>query len=243
MYHSISRSSGPTSIPPETFRRQIEALCAYGYRTVPLTAFQAWLRSEGDLPAGSIVITFDDGFADFAQSAFPILRDHNYTATVFLPTGKMGGMEDWQGIDTASPRRLMTWPEIADLAKAGIEFGGYSVTHADLTKLPLKELRREIRDCRDQIERRLGRAPAAFAPPYGRAGNRERQEIRSCFDVSVGTRLEHANQRCDRYDLPRIEMHYFRDLKRWRVFLEGRGELYFRTRRLLRGFKELATEK
>jgi peptidoglycan/xylan/chitin deacetylase (PgdA/CDA1 family) len=133
----------------------------------------------------------------------------------------------------------MSWMQVADLAKEGIDFGGHSVTHADLTRLSVNELQREIRQCREDIEQWIGRSPKSFAPPYGRSRHRERDEIQKWFDMSLGTKLSRAGRHCDRYDVPRIEMHYFRDLKRWRDFLDGRGESYFLARRLLRGLKRV----
>lgn len=240
MYHSISHGSGPTSIPPETFQGQIELLAACKYQTISLLAFKDWRAGKKELPAKSVVITFDDAFADFADCAFRILKAHSCTATVFVPSGKIGGVEDWDG-NASLGRRLMSWSQVADLARENIEFGGHSVTHRDLTKLSESELEREVRQCRDQIEQRLGYAPVAFAPPYGRAHERERREIQNAFGISVGTRLDRANQDCDLYDVPRIEMHYFRDLNRWRDYLEGRADWYLTARRFMRGVKSLVT--
>jgi peptidoglycan/xylan/chitin deacetylase (PgdA/CDA1 family) len=239
MYHSISTASGPTSIPPERFEGQIGVLASCGYRTISLSAFKAW-HSDGIEPTGRcVLITFDDGFADFAETAFPILKANKFTATVFLPSGRIGKVEDWKGTQGRFRRRLMDWSKITELAQEDIDFGGHSVTHTDLTKLPLQELKSEIRQCRDDIEQRLCRVPIGFAPPYGRAGDRERAEIRKLFDLSLGTKLGRANRLCDRFDIPRIEMHYFRDLKRWQDFLEGRAESYLTVRRALRGIKRL----
>jgi len=238
MYHSISNSSGPTSIPVETFRAQIKTLRECGYRTVSLADFTAWLSAEKRLEGRSVVITFDDGFADFADSAFPILRDHNFTAAVFVPSGKIGQAEDWEGTNTAEARRLMNWAQVADLASQGIEFGGHSVSHTDLTRLSMTDLHHEVRRCRDELEQHTARPVIAFAPPFGRAHIREREEIRKWFAVSFGTQLERARPGCDQFDVPRIEMHYFRDVKRWRDFLQGRGAVYFTARRALRGLKQ-----
>ena len=243
MSHSISNSPGPTSIPPQTFRAQIETLAACGYRTFSLDTFRAWQSGSMDLPARSFMITFDDGFADFADCAFPILASHRYTATVFLPTGKIGGMEDWDGAQGPSARKLMSWHQIAQLAHAGVEFGGHSVNHVDLTKLPIDALQREIRQCRDHIEQHIGRAPVAFAPPYGRAGKRERNEIGNLFPLSFGTRLGRTSPQLETDDIPRIEMHYFRDIRRWRSLLEGRGEWYFTARRAGRTLRNLVAGK
>jgi peptidoglycan/xylan/chitin deacetylase (PgdA/CDA1 family) len=240
MYHSISPASGPTSIPVETFRGQMETLMACGYRTISLSTFKDWQTGKAIVPTRSVMITFDDGFADFANSAFPILKAHAYTATVFVPSGKVGGVEDWDGLGSGG-RRLMSWSQIVDLARENIEFGGHSVNHRDLTKLSKDELEHEVRQCRDEIAQRLGYAPVAFAPPYGRARLRERQEIQTAFSVSVGTRLARASRDCNVYDIPRIEMHYFRDLNRWRGYLEGHADWYLTTRRFLRGVRSMVT--
>jgi len=240
MYHSISDSGGPTSIPLETFRGQIETLAACKYQTISLGTFRDWQAGKTPVAARSVVITFDDGFADFADSAFQILKAHAYTATVFLPSGKIGGVEDWDG-NASLGRRLMSWSQVIDLARSGIEFGGHSVTHKDLTKLSQNELEHEVRECRDQIAQKLGSTPLAFAPPYGRAEERERTEIRKVFGVSVGTTLNRADRDGDPYDVPRIEMHYFRDLHRWRDYLEGRAEWYLTTRRVMRNVRSLVT--
>ncbi|MHA1569428.1 MAG: polysaccharide deacetylase family protein, partial [Alphaproteobacteria bacterium] len=169
MYHSISDAPGPTSIPPETFRGQMRALAECGYQTISLSAFADWHAGRSELPPRPVVITFDDGFADFADTAFPELRARGWTATVFLPTGKMGGDEDWEGADRNPPRRLMNWRQVGELAGQGIDFGGHSVTHADLTRLAPDRLESEIRSPMEQIERRIGHAPVSFAPPYGRS--------------------------------------------------------------------------
>src|SRR5262249_32706715 len=84
MYHSISDGVGPTCIAPVVFRHQMATLAACGYHPVSLTACAAWVRGEGTLPARAVVLTFDDGFDDFATVAFPVLQARGWTATVFL---------------------------------------------------------------------------------------------------------------------------------------------------------------
>ena len=236
-YHSISADPGPTSIPPTVFRGHLEVLAECGYRPIPLGDLASWLRGGAEPPAGSVVITFDDGFTDFAEHAAPLLAARGWSATVFLPTGKMGGREDWAGANTAPARSLMSWEQVKELAGRGIEFGGHSVTHPNLTALPPDQLEREVRQCRDEITDRLGREPISFAPPYGASSARVREEIAKWYRISVGTRLERAGRDSDRYDVPRIEMHYFRNLGRWRAYLEGRAEWYFGLRRTLRAVR------
>ena len=240
MYHSISNEPGPTSIPAEVFRGQMEILRDCEYNSVSVSDLASWHAGELELPPRSFVVTFDDGFADFADHAFPELQANNFSATIYIPAAKMGAQEDWAGAN-AIRRNLLTWRQVADFAKEGIDFGSHSLTHCDLTTLETTELRQELSQSLSEIEQRLQTTPISFAPPYGRSNQRVREEINNWYRVSVGTRLQHADRNCDLLDVPRIEMHYFRDLRRWRAYLEGRANSYLLARRIGRGVKSLAS--
>jgi len=67
-YHSISDAPGPTSIAPATFAMQMEMLGRCGYTSATSADFLAWHQGNGDM-ARKVLITFDDGFADFADTA------------------------------------------------------------------------------------------------------------------------------------------------------------------------------
>ena len=233
MYHSISHEPGPTSIPPDVFREQMATLRDCGYNSVKLSDLASWHSGETILPPRSCVITFDDGFADFADDAMPVLEANKLTATVFLPAAQMGSHENWDGPNGLS-RRLMTWQQAAELANQGVEFGSHSMTHADLTTLGPEELHWELHQSRSEMEQHLQTTPVSFAPPYGRSSSSVRAAISKCYRISVGTRLQRASRQCDLFDVPRVEMHYFRNPDRWRAYLEGRGEWFFLARRVLR---------
>lgn len=238
-YHAIADGPGPTNIPADTFRGQMLVLRECGYTAISLAEFAAWHAGEVNLAPRSVVITFDDGFASFAEHAFPELAANNWTATVFLPVAYLGTEESWLGADPV-PRRLLTWDQVAELASAGIDFGSHSRTHRDLRRLGTDELRLELAGSRDEIEHRLKKTPLSFAPPYGRTNRHVREAIGELYRMSVGTRLQRAGRTCNLLDVPRIEMHYFRDLRRWRAYLEGRAEWFFLARRSLRGIRALA---
>jgi len=239
MYHSIASDPGPTSIPVDVFREHVEALVESGKRVVPLVSLAAWQRGELSLPERAVVITFDDGFQDFADAAFPILKKYALAASVFLPTGCLGGSESWVG-SNSPPRKLMSWGTVADLAREGVDFGGHSVTHADLTALPPERLRDEIKRSQDEIGERLGRPTETFAPPYGRSDARVRAELSRFSRVSVGTGLDRARRDADLTDVPRIEMHYFRRPALFRAYLAGRADWYLGARKLGRRARAFA---
>jgi peptidoglycan/xylan/chitin deacetylase (PgdA/CDA1 family) len=236
-FHSISPASGPTSIPPATFRMQLDALAERGFRTMTCSEFSGWCDGRID-GAKRVLITFDDGYADFATTAFPALREHSFSAVVFVPTGKLGGREDWDGAHRP-PRPLMDWPTVVDLARAGIEFGGHGVSHTDLTRLPPDRRREEIEGSARELSDRLGHRPRCFAAPYGRMSAATLADIACAYEAAFGTRFARATIEGNRFDVPRIEMHYFRNPRSWRGFLQGHAS-YFAARRALRAVRNAA---
>ena len=239
MYHSISLGPGPTCIPPQVFREQMQALEDLGYSVVGLADFAAFCRRNRPLPPRAVVITFDDGFLDFAEQAFPALHKRGWSATVFLPTGVVGKSENWRGALSHQPRKLMDWRTIRQLAGEGIEFGGHTITHCDMTRLSPQELERETRLPGEQIKQETGIAAMSFAPPYGFSNAVVRAAIRKWYQVSVGVRFHRAKLTGDLSDVPRIEMHYFRNIAMWRAYLQGRAETYVTVRRALRHIRRV----
>ena len=233
MYHSISDTPGPTSISPRIFAAQMQALAASGLPVASPDAMAEPPRTR------SVVITFDDGFSDFDTVAWPILREHGFHPIVYLPSGRMGGSEDWTGCNTP-PRPLMSWDRVRQLAAEGVFFGAHSITHPDLTTLPAETLEQEIARSGQDIAARLGQPIRHFAPPYGASSPKVRHCIARHYATSVGTRLGVAGPDDDLHDLPRLEMFYFTDISRWQAHLAGRGGTYLAIRRTLRRARQMA---
>lgn len=95
-----------------SFARQMQYLYENGYRTVPLSALDAWQRGEGNMPLKPIVITFDDGDRSVYEYAYPILERYGFTATCFVVTGRAG--ERWREVDNLS------WEELHEMRRSGV---------------------------------------------------------------------------------------------------------------------------
>jgi peptidoglycan/xylan/chitin deacetylase (PgdA/CDA1 family) len=241
MYHSISDGPGPTRIAPEVFRKQMDILEESGYRVVSLTELGEWMRGLRDLPPRCTALTFDDGFLDFATTAFPELHRRKWPATVFLPVGHLGGTDRWDSSRRgATAKPLMDWGTVANLAVAGVDFGAHSVTHRDLTQLRGDELADEVLRPKSMIEERLSRPVASFAAPFGRSSAMVDNLVRQHYRQAVGTELARARRQSDPYAIPRIEMWYFRDPQRWAAFLRGDARTFLLARRLLRRLRRIA---
>lgn len=235
-FHSVSDEvAGPIGISPATFAMQMRALAEAGYRSLTVDEFIGW-HAGGSVGERRVLVTFDDAYVDFAEVAVPIMQQHGFTAVNFVPSALVGRAAQWSGAMRPA-RAIMPWPQLRALAAAGFEFGAHGRTHADLTRLEPAEREREIADSRAELGDGLGRAVASFAAPYGAVSAPVIEAIRRHYRAGFGVRLAPATRRDDRFDLPRIDMHYFRNERAWRNLLEG-GRLYLAARALGRGIRE-----
>ena len=235
-YHSISNEPGPTSIPPEIFLAQMEAIGELGVNVVGLDEIEDWISGGREFSRRTVAITFDDAFLDFKETAFPILESRGFSSTVFVPTSLVGSSENWIGANN-SARQLMSWDDIGELSKKGVSFGSHSERHVDLTLLEDVALEEDLSKSRRDLETRLDKPAPHFAPPYGRSDNKVLQAIARHYSLSVGVSLDEARQDSPIHDLPRIEMYYYSDISRWRAFLSGKGCVYLQLRRAARGLR------
>lgn len=184
-WREIAEGSGGLHLPVHQFRRQLEFLARH-YHVISLDSAVAQL-STGQRPAKrSVVLTFDDGYANNLDVAAPLLAEHGFPATVFLATDYIGRALFWWDdpraqvdyrrdlLRAASPherrRQLQSWgpdpgrtdalrPATWDECRAAppnIQFGGHSAAHRLLGDIPASEARAELDACRQALSIELG---------------------------------------------------------------------------------------
>jgi peptidoglycan/xylan/chitin deacetylase (PgdA/CDA1 family) len=176
LYHRVSGDGDPLAVKPRRFRDQMDHLASEGYRVVDLIEALELLRA-GAMPARTVGMTFDDGFADVAEEALPVLERHGFRATMFITTGVTDGRLSFPWYEERQPR-VLGWDEVVALDRQGtLRFEAHTVSHPSLLAVDDSTAADEIGGSRRELEDRLGRPVSAFAYPAGLYGERERRLV------------------------------------------------------------------
>lgn len=165
MYHyiSIPPAGADTyrinlSVPPDTFRAQMKWLKDNGYEPITLTRLIYALNiGWPPLPDKPIILTFDDGYLDNYETAFPILKEMGFTGTFFVLTGF---------IDRNQPG-YMTWSQLEEMSKAGMDIEVHGVEHDDMSGRDANWLAQNLGTASQAIQQHLGYQPRFLAYPSG----------------------------------------------------------------------------
>lgn len=175
MYHSISQPGGSADpafralcVPPVLFAAQVDYLYHNNYTFISVEQLTYALTGKSLLPKRPIVLTFDDGYADFYHHALPVLSRYHLTATLYIATGFVGRTSLWHTLYKRGTGPLMlTWSQIAEISRSGIECGAHTQSHRKLDTLPFAIAKNEIKRSKDLLEQHLGQEITSFAYPYG----------------------------------------------------------------------------
>src|SRR5216683_3130136 len=168
MYHSISEHAAPKfkpfAVSPTLFAEHMAYLHQHAYTPITVTQLIN-TRSKGSsvLPEQPVVLTFDDGFADFFTEALPVLQRYGFTATLYVSTAFVDGTSRWLQREGEARHLMLTWEELAEISMSGIECGAHSHSHPQLDTLPCSVARNEILQSKRLLESHLGREIFSFA--------------------------------------------------------------------------------
>ncbi len=204
-YHSIGVEPGNTYVlHPDMFARQMDYLAAQHYTPLTLGDFARIIEKKQPSPERPVLLTFDDGYANNAEVAMPILQRHGFPATLFLSPGFIG-----------QPGYL-SWPQVQELSAAGWDIAPHSVTHRHLPQLSIEQQREEITESRRRIAHALGRSADVFAYPFGEY-NEDTIKIlkKAAYRYAFTTKEGYATSKQSPYELSRIVVHGEDDLATW----------------------------
>lgn len=157
-YHQINdHNKSALTVSSLQFAAQMDYLAASGYHTITVAELADALEKGRPLPEKPVLLTFDDGYQDNYDIAYPILKAHGMKAVIFLITDYVSRYPNY-----------LTWEEVRDMGQNGIEFGSHTLNHVDLTTCTApEELQKQLVNSKAALEWRLDRPVTFLAYPCG----------------------------------------------------------------------------
>ncbi|HKR00244.1 MAG TPA: polysaccharide deacetylase family protein [Pyrinomonadaceae bacterium] len=212
-YHHISSPPPDARIrggytPVKRFARQMAFLKKQGFTFYTASELIEHFLAHGAFPVNGLAITFDDGWKDNYENAFPILRELGIKATIFLIPSCVGQVSTKALSEGESGRAHLSPEEIVEMSKDGIEFGSHTLNHKLLHQIPLDEVKFEVEESKRQIEALLTKPCKVFAYPGGHFNEGARQVVEDAGYTAGFTTVYGATDRLDFYALNRTEILY-----------------------------------
>ena len=165
-------------VSPEMLEEHIKYFIDNDYKIVPVSDLIKYYDTGEPLPKKAVALSFDDGYIEHYESAFSILKKYNVRATFFIPTGWVSSVDH--------PGNL-TWPQIQEMSRAGMEFGSHAVFHSNLTKLSDEDLKKELEESKKSLEEKTGRSCDLLSYPGGNYDGRVIEAVKTAGYKGAGT--------------------------------------------------------
>jgi peptidoglycan/xylan/chitin deacetylase (PgdA/CDA1 family) len=180
-YHQINNEDhNALTLSGKEFEAQINYLYREGYTAISPDQLADYLQYDKKLPSNPVLITFDDGYGDNYQVAYPILQKYHFTATIFVITDFVSHYN-----------KYLTWNQIKEMSDNGLSFEDHTLSHISLPKASDEEISNQLVKSKEALEWRIGRKVEYLAYPGGEYGQRVIQltkdaGFRAAFTVNFG---------------------------------------------------------
>jgi peptidoglycan/xylan/chitin deacetylase (PgdA/CDA1 family) len=209
LYHSITTEPIALirgfEVGADDFAAHLDLIVARGLQSLTVSQYLDACDSRDEaLLRRAVVITFDDGFADFESAALPALQERGLSATLYVASGLLaGGPHD--PVDRDVARHMLDWPRLRALSEAGVEIGAHSHTHPHLDTVGRRRAHAELGRSKALLEEAVEAPVQTFAYPHGYSSPRLRRMVRDAgYRGACGVKDAFSSAGDQRFSLARL---------------------------------------
>jgi peptidoglycan/xylan/chitin deacetylase (PgdA/CDA1 family) len=226
LYHSVTDDPAgwiaPYAVTPQAFADHVALIASSGRTAMTVSALVAAMRGERALPPRPLALTFDDGFADFADAA-GVLAAHNLPSTLYVTTGALRGRPVSPQL-RIPPAPMLDWSQLGELSEHNVEIGAHTHTHPQLDTLPKSIAADEIRRCKYLLEDALRQEVPSFAYPHGFHSTQVRRAVEAAGYTSATAVMNALSSTSDHpFSLARLTVRATTTTAQLTAWLAGRG--------------------
>jgi peptidoglycan/xylan/chitin deacetylase (PgdA/CDA1 family) len=183
------------SVTPADFAAQMDWLAQNNFHTITTEDLYSYLKGTRGLPSRPVILTFDDGYADFYTTALPILRTHDFRAVAYVVSSFVG------------QPGYMTAVQVREADRSGVEIGSHTVTHPDLSRMSANAVRFQLTSSKEFLERLVGHPVVSFCYPSGKVNSMVASEVANAgYHDATTTRFGFWHTLSDRYIWTRLRV-------------------------------------
>ena len=210
-YHKIDQPTEDVKIrgaftSPKNFAKQMRYLKKRNYEFYTASELIEHYRQTGAFPRKAITVTFDDGWKDNYTYAFPVLRDLQIKATIFLVPSCINRTTAAVVADGEAAREHLALADILEMSKHGIEFGSHTLNHKLLHQISDEEVEFEVNESKREIENLLQKPCKVFAYPAGFYTDAAIEAVKNAGYTAAFSTVYGAKDGLNLYALNRIEI-------------------------------------
>ena len=211
MYHRVCPDNEVVTsryvVRKSTLRRQMEFLILHGFCTPTISSILCGATENCNAGRHPIIITFDDGYLDTYENAFPIFQEFGLSPIVFVIADFSRSVNSWDHNGDLHNMPLLRPDHLRVMSKSGIQFGIHSFTHPSLPGLSDADLDRELTLGKSSLEAITHQSSPTIAYPFGDVDDRVKIAAKragyQCAFSSYSGPLKHST---DLYEIRRIFM-------------------------------------
>jgi peptidoglycan/xylan/chitin deacetylase (PgdA/CDA1 family) len=200
VYHRFGDARYPsTNISTEIFEQQLQYLKENDFELLAFgDAMERWQKGVG-LPEKAAILTIDDGYLSFYENGFPLLKKFGMPATMFVQTATVGGND------------YMTWEQLCEIQKYGIEVLNHSHSHEYFVNIPegqrAETFQDDLRQSTALFEKHMNFRPRYYSYPYGEFTPEMAAVLKkNGYHAAAAQKSGVFSDNSNRYEIPRFPM-------------------------------------
>lgn len=211
LYHKVSEDTpDDLTVTTPQLRQHFRFISENGFNPVTAADVISFIEDEKYLPDNPILITFDDGFVNNIEFAYPLLKEYDLRATIFLPTAYLGKTGSWE----IKPEKVLSVEQLKAIDPQHIELALHSHSHKNYKEMPAMEIEKDLNDNINTLTMNNINFTRAFAYPFGGRPRdlsilKSMQKTMQSLNIKIAFRIGNRVNKIpftDVYELKRIDI-------------------------------------